>query len=83
MESSAPASRASRRSGPGRAGVWGVLLGAAVGLAAACAFPLDDEIACGDAYVDRAAGEECDPQDPARGYEQACVGTTRPRGLAA
>ena len=63
--------------------MWGVLLGAAVGLAAACAFPLDDEIACGDAYVDRAAGEECDPQDPARGYEQACVGTTRPRGVAA
>jgi hypothetical protein len=40
-------------------------------------------MACGDGYVDRDAGEECDPHDPARDFESACETTDRPNGKAA
>jgi len=40
-------------------------------LAPACTLELDPEISCGDGYVDRTAGEECDPESPAS-FENAC-----------
>jgi hypothetical protein len=40
-------------------------------------------MACGDGYVDRAAGEECDPHDPSREFESACASIGRPDGKAA
>ncbi len=40
-------------------------------LASACTLELDPEISCGDGYVDRTAGEVCDPQSPAS-FENAC-----------
>lgn len=51
----------------------GFSIAVVVGLAAvtACTLELDRTIACGDGYVDRLAGEECDPLDPAS-YEDAC-----------
>ncbi|MCA9710982.1 MAG: hypothetical protein KDK70_34390, partial [Myxococcales bacterium] len=71
-----------------RPGPWGAPLGAllsvlvGVALAPACTLALDHGIACGDGYVDREAGEECDPGDPGS-YVNACVGTNRPDGVAA
>ncbi|MCB9714514.1 MAG: hypothetical protein H6712_11680 [Myxococcales bacterium] len=64
-------------------GAWGMLLGLGIGAAApvACTLELDDERACGDGYVDRDSGEECDPGDPSS-YANACVGTSRPDGFA-
>jgi hypothetical protein len=44
---------------------------------------IEPTMACGDGYVDRNAGEECDPKDPAREFESACEGTNRPDGIAA
>ena len=60
-----------------------MLLGLGIGAAApvACTLELDDERACGDGYVDRDSGEECDPGDPSS-YANACVGTSRPDGFA-
>lgn len=40
-------------------------------LASACTLELDQEISCGDGYVDRTAGEVCDPESPAS-FENAC-----------
>lgn len=48
----------------------------------ACTLVLDGSIACGDGFVDEAAGEECDPGDP-DSYTNACVGTNRPNGVGA
>lgn len=53
-----------------------VSVGFAVG--SACLLDLDHEVACGDGYVDRAAGEECDPEDPPS-FENACA-DVRPAG---
>lgn len=38
----------------------------------ACLIELDHVLACGDEYVDEAAGEECDPNDPEQAYKAAC-----------
>ncbi len=40
-------------------------------LAPGCTLELDTEIACGDGFVDRTAGEACDPESPAS-FEDAC-----------
>lgn len=40
-----------------------LVLSAVLGLAFGCLLTLDDEMACGDGYTDRNAGEECDPRD--------------------
>lgn len=60
---------------------WGPALALAAGCAAgnACLVDLDHVLACGDGYVDRQAGEQCDPNDEAS-YIDACVGTNRPFG---
>lgn len=42
-----------------------------IGGGPACLLRLDDEISCGDGYVDAAAGEECDPALPSS-YEDGC-----------
>lgn len=57
----------------------GTLVGAIAG--AACTFPLDAHIACGDGTVSIEHGEECDPLVPGS-FEDACLGTTRPEGKA-
>jgi hypothetical protein len=54
-----------------------VLIGIAVGNA--CLLDLDHQLACGDGYVDGAAGEECDPAKE-DSYINACIDTTRPTG---
>jgi hypothetical protein len=53
---------------------WGPLLAlvAAAVFGNACLIDLDHVLACGDAYVDAAAGEECDPNDPEEAYKAAC-----------
>lgn len=80
----APARVGSSRPGPGLAGVWGMAWGVLVGfvLGSACVLPLDDDIACGDGYVDLDAGEQCDPA-VSSSYIHACAGTSRPDGDAA
>lgn len=52
--------------------LWGIglLLGTSVG----CLVELDQVLACGDGYVNRQVGEECDPNDDAS-YRAACDGT--------
>ncbi len=45
----------------------------------ACTLQLDTSIACGDGFVDRDAGEECDPQNE-DSFLDACFGTSRPEG---
>lgn len=50
-------------------------------LGAACVPNLDNAIACGDGYVDKEAGEACDPLVPAS-YEGACRDTPWPMGTA-
>jgi len=78
-----PRPRSSR--GPaGRLGAWAALLlvGLGAGLSPACTLSLDDDIACGDGYVDLEAGEECDPGDP-DSFVHACADTLRPYGTAA
>jgi hypothetical protein len=84
MRSTTPASRDAWRPRSARARAWGVLLGAGLGAALgwACTLSVDDGISCGDGYVDREAGEDCDPAD-VDSYIHACVGTSRPDGLAA
>jgi len=69
------------RTGVGRA--WSVLLGAGLGVVvgAACTLEIDHTTSCGDGYVDREAGEECDTAVPSS-YINACVGTMRPDGEA-
>jgi hypothetical protein len=42
-----------------------------LGIGLGCTLDLAHRIACGDGYVDREAGEECDPQVPSS-YERAC-----------
>lgn len=56
-----------------------VLAALLLGAAPACLLRLDNEISCGDGYVDRRAGEECDPAVPAS-FEDACPS---PLGTAA
>ncbi|MBC8068831.1 MAG: hypothetical protein IAG13_10905 [Deltaproteobacteria bacterium] len=56
-----------------------IATGAIVG--SACLIDLDHRIACGDGYVDRAAGEECDPGDP-DSFVNECRDTIRPDGTA-
>jgi hypothetical protein len=53
----------------------------AIASASACTLQLDHALACGDGWVDPAAGEECDPGDPST-FVEACRGTTRPEGIA-
>jgi len=43
---------------------------------------IDPAMACGDGYVDREAGEECDPKDP-ESFESACASIGFPEGKAA
>lgn len=57
-------------------------LGSGAIVGSACLVELDHRLACGDGYVDRRAGEECDPEVP-ESFESACEGTNRPRGTAA
>ncbi len=66
------------------ASLWASLAGALAlgGLAPSCLLTLDTSIACGDGYVDREAGEECDPADK-DSFATACLGTSRPWGIAA
>jgi hypothetical protein len=54
--------------------------GAIVG--SACLVGLEHRIACGDGYVDRAAGEECDPAVP-DSFVNACKNTSRDKGTGA
>lgn len=62
--------------------VWAcVALGLVVGGSIGCLVQLGNAMACGDGYVDRDAGEECDPLAPAS-YEDECEGTERPLGTA-
>lgn len=51
------------------------LLAASFGLAAiaGCLVDLESRIACGDGFVDAAAGESCDPADPTRAFASACI----------
>jgi len=44
-----------------------------IGGGPACLLSLDNEISCGDGYVDERAGEECDPALPSS-YEDKCPG---------
>ncbi len=62
--------------------VIGLVLGVAVGGNVACLLELDEGIACGDGYVDRAAGEQCDPMFP-ESFEGRCEDTDRPDGTMA
>ncbi len=50
------------------------LLAAGFGVAAVagCLVDLESRVACGDGFVDQAAGEACDPDDPTRSFEAAC-----------
>ncbi len=57
----------------------GALLAAS--LASGCVLDLDGSIACGDGYVDKQAGEQCDPLVP-ESYQQACRDTPWPQGTA-
>ncbi len=52
-----------------------------IGASPACLLQLDTEISCGDGYVDRRAGETCDPALPSS-YLNACP-ASRPAGVAA
>jgi len=57
-----------------------VLAGLGVGgLMASCTLTLDDEIACGDGYVDEPR-EQCDP-GVSESFVDACRGTARPDGI--
>ncbi|MCH9682515.1 MAG: hypothetical protein K0V04_13850 [Deltaproteobacteria bacterium] len=68
---------------PRRVGMWlWLALGIAVANATSCTLMLNDDIACGDGFVDEVAGEECDPGDP-DSFLFGCVGTSRPDGEAA
>jgi hypothetical protein len=49
-----------------------------VGVGNACLLELDHEIACGDGYVDRVAGEECDPS-VWESYSRKCATDDGPR----
>ncbi len=44
-----------------------------MGLGPACLLRLDNEISCGDGFVDARAGEQCDPAVPSS-YENECPG---------
>lgn len=55
-------------------------LGAVLG--AGCSLEIDEGFSCGDGYWNAEAGEECDPAVPSS-YVNACVGTSRPDGIAA
>jgi len=48
--------------------IWAALL---VGAGPGCLLRLDNEIACGDGFVDVRAGEQCDPEVPSS-FEDAC-----------
>lgn len=49
---------------------WAALL---IGGSPACLLRLDNEIACGDGFVDQRAGEQCEPSIPSS-FEDACDG---------
>lgn len=50
--------------------IWAALL---IGGSPACLLRLDNEIACGDGFVDQRAGEQCEPSIPSS-FEDACDG---------
>ena len=50
--------------------IWAALL---IGGSPACLLRLDNEIACGDGFVDQRAGEQCEPSIPSS-YENECPG---------
>lgn len=50
--------------------IWAALL---IGGGPACLLRLDDEVACGDGFVDQRAGEQCEPSIPSS-YENECPG---------
>lgn len=61
-----------------------MLLGCLLGIFSgvhACVPQFDPEIACGDGFVDKQAGEECDPRNE-ESFIDACMGTSRPDGIA-
>lgn len=62
-----------------RAFAFGLAVSVGVVVGNACLLDLDHQIACGDEYVDEAAGEQCDPGDESS-YINKCVGTSRPAG---
>lgn len=59
----------------------GIALIVALAGSVACLLQLEQDIACGDGFVDEIAGEECDPGDPSS-FENGCQGTSRPLGVA-
>jgi hypothetical protein len=81
MDPAAQRRLASRRRGVLRA--LGVLLGAWLGALASssCTLATINGFSCGDGYWNQDAGEECDPAVP-DSYVDACVGTSRPDGIA-
>jgi hypothetical protein len=86
MRFSSPARAAAHPGALGQPhGRWGLgaLLGAWLGAVAgpACTLELRSGFSCGDGYWNREAGEKCDPEVP-ESYENACVGTNRPEGIA-
>ena len=52
-------------------------------MATGCLVELERRVACGDGYVDRAAGEACDPADPERSHIGACAANGYSNGEAA
>jgi hypothetical protein len=84
MRSNSPARSTAQRQPMGPRRGWGALLGAWLGtvLGPACTVELPSGFSCGDGYWNQDAGEDCDPGVP-ESYENACVGTNRPDGIAA
>ncbi|MEM6994982.1 MAG: hypothetical protein AAF721_31000, partial [Myxococcota bacterium] len=58
-----------------------LLAATGAGGGAACLLELEPGIACGDGYVDRSAGEQCDPMAP-ESFEGRCADTDRPLGTS-
>lgn len=66
-----------------RAGGFAVAACVGLVIGQACLVELDHEIACGDGYIDREAGEQCDPGEPAQSHLGACGDETgNPNGVA-
>jgi hypothetical protein len=62
--------------GPSRNVARALVSGALVAfawLSPGCLIEIAPALSCGDGYVDLAAGEQCDPADPLRGFESSCV----------
>lgn len=66
---------------PNRGALFWTLL-ATIGLAPGCLLELETAVSCGDGFVDRAAGEECEPELPET-FLAACEETRRREGNGA